>query len=100
MQEYLPDLSHIADNATKRKIENLSHKFELLLNQLSTEKLDDRQLREIQVEINKTWYKMNAQVGKLYEQHRNERSINIKYYLSLLISIIALIISTLSILKD
>ena len=97
MSEYLPDLSKIPDSEAKRKVENLAHEFEFLLEKLGIGNLPDGELQKMHAEANKVWYSMNAQVGKLFEQERGKLDANKKFYITILISIIALIISIISI---
>ena len=99
MNEYLPDMSEIPDSEAKRKAEDLAFKFNLLLEQLGTEEMDDIQHRKLHNEANEIWYKMNSQVGRVFELERNKKSDNDKYYISLLFSLAALVVSAISFFK-
>ena len=99
MNEYLPDISELPDSEAKREVENLAHEFEGLLEKLVDKEIDDNELHQIHAEASKVWYKMNAKVGKIFEQQRERNSSNNKFYISLVVSILALAVSIFALWK-
>ncbi len=98
MKEYsfLPDMSAFPDCEEKRQIENLAQKLELQLSKMTPE----NGINEIEVlhkEANELWWEMNTCMGALVTRTVKEAKQNKRWLLSLSLSVIAIILSIISI---
>lgn len=99
MNGYLPDLSKLPDSEAKREVENLASEFENLLEKMNEEIQKKTEFSGTFAEVSKIWYRMNAKVGRLFEQERDRKDKNRKFYFSIIISLAALTVSIIALLK-
>ncbi len=93
--KYLPDMSKFPDCEEKRRVINLAQKLEIQLKKYTSENRE--KLEQIHEESNEIYWEINATMGALVAKKVDQTKHSQMWRVSLIISISALILSTISI---
>lgn len=98
MEDLLPeDFEELPDSEAKRNAENYAHRLKMLIDQMDTG--PESEFKNFHADANETWYKMNAQVGRAYHEHKASRRENLRFCLNFGLSIIAICISVYAVVQ-
>ncbi|MCE5319172.1 MAG: hypothetical protein LLG04_17645 [Parachlamydia sp.] len=91
----LPNMKDFPDCEEKRHVINLAQKLELHLEKMTPDKSFD-EIRKLHEESNEIWWEMNSTIGALIAKSSRDLKQDKRWLISLVLSIIALLVSLFS----